>query len=206
MVSLLIGIIAARSTYGWIEAREGTLTRPLFHAKIDNSNQLRRIPVEIWNELRPTSGEQVHRQSGDVPGGAADCFHFFWKPSRWNRFALVHRPDICMPGVGWQQIGAIEPTDIALDRGVVRCYLFRFRRGDSYALELWGVWRNGKTVPVDYNVTQVLGVSAASTSLNLQGKGRSATEIIACSVIASRESPPPQIAVALLRSVFDYTP
>jgi exosortase len=203
-LTFLVGIIGARSLYAWIEAKDRTQTTPLFEAKVDNSNQLRRIPQEIWNELRPTTGEYVHRQSGELPGGAADCFHFFWKPSPWNRFALVHRPDICMPGVGWQLIGPAEPIEVALNGGSLRCHLFRFKRGDTYALELWGVWRNGEPVALDYEPNQVLGAALPPTSLHLEGKRRSATEIVACSVIANGELPPPQIAVALLRSVFDY--
>lgn len=200
----LVGIIGARSLYGWIEAKDRTQTAPLFEAKIDNSNQLRRIPQEIWNELRPTSGEYVHRQNAELPGGAADCFHFFWKPSRWNRFALVHRPDICMPGVGWKLVAPAEPIDVALNGSSIRCHLFRFKRGETYALELWGVWRNGEPVALDYEANQVLGAAPLPSSLRLEGKRRSATEIVACSVIANGESPPPQIAVALFRSVFDY--
>jgi exosortase len=203
-LTLLVGIIGARSLYAWIEAKDRTQTTPLFEAKIDNSNQLRRIPQEIWNELRPTTGEFVHRQSGELPGGAADCFHFFWKPSPWNRFALVHRPDICMPGVGWELMGSAETIEIALNGSSLRCHLFRFKRGETYALELWGVWRNGEPVTLDYEPNQVLGAALPPASLHLEGKRRSATEIVACSVIANGELPPPQIAVALFRSVFDY--
>jgi exosortase len=203
-LTLLVGIIGARSLYAWIEAKDRTQTTPLFEAKIDNSNQLRRIPQEIWNELRPTTGEYIHRQSSELPGGSADCFHFFWKPSPWNRFALVHRPDICMPGVGWQLIGSAEPIEVVLNGNSIRCHLFRFKRGETYALELWGVWRNGEPIALDYEPNQALGAALPPSSLHLEGKRRSATEIVACSVIANGESPSPQIALALFRSVFDY--
>ncbi len=204
VLSLLIGIVGARSLSAWIEAKEQTQTAPLFSAKIDKSNQLRRIPPEIWNELRPTTGEHVRHQSAEPPGGAADCFHFFWKPSPWNRFALVHRPDICMPGVGWKSSGPAEPFDVSLDGESIRCHLFRFRRGDVYALELWGVWRNGQPVSLDYGPAQVMGGAVPPSSLHLEGKRGSATEIIACIVIANGTAPSAEIAVALLRSVFEY--
>jgi exosortase len=203
-LSFLVGMVCARSLYAWIEVKDRTQTAPLFAAKIDNSNQLRRVPVEIWNELRPTTAEYIRRGSADLPGGAADCFHFFWKPSAWNRFALVHRPDICMPGVGWEADAPSETIDVSLNGHAIRCHLFRFRRGEVRALELWGVWRNGEAVPLDYAPEQVLRATAPPSTLPLEGKRRSATEIIACSVIANGTVPPVEIVVALLRSVFEY--
>ena len=203
-MSLLAGIICARAVYAWVEARDRTQTAPFFVARIDNSSQLLHLSREIWNELRPTQGECIRHLSAELPGGVADCFHFFWKPSAWNRFVLVHRPDICMPGVGWEQIEAPERLDITLDGRSIQCHLFRFRRGNVYALELWGVWRNGEPVPLEYEPAQVLGAAVSPSSLHLEGKRRSATEIVACNVIANAVSPPDQMAVAVLQSVFQY--
>lgn len=205
-LSFLFGIISARGLYAWREAKDQTQTAPLFAAKIDNSsaNRLLRVPREIWNELRPTKAEYIRHQSAELPGGAADCFHFFWKPSPWNRFALVHRPDICMPGMGWELAAPPELLEITLDGHSIPCHLFRFRRGNTYALELWGVWRNGEPVPLDYAPAQVLSAAVPPASLHLEGKRRSATEIIACSLIADGTLPQEEIAVALLQSVFEY--
>ncbi len=203
-VGCLLGMICARAGYAWVERQDQTQTAPLFAAKINSANKLIRLPREIWDELRPTTAEYIRRQSAELPGGTADCFHFFWKPSAWNRFALVHRPDICMPGVGWTQTEAATPSDVELDGRPVRCHFFRFRRGNTYAVELWGVWRNGEPVPLDYNPAQALGAVPAPPSLQLEGKRRSATEILACSVIAKGNPPSDKIAMALLRSVFEY--
>jgi exosortase len=205
-VTALAGILSARLLYARAEAQDHTQTRPRFVARLEDSSVNRREPVprEVWNELHPTSGEYVRNQNREIPGGGADCFHFFWKPSVWNRFALVHRPDICMPGIGWETDGAAKPVDAEVDGHPVRFYLFRFRRGNTHALELWGAWRNGDAVPLDYTTNQVFGVSAPPSSLRLEGKTRSATEIVACSVIADGEQPADEIAVALLRSVFHY--
>jgi hypothetical protein len=204
-IATLVGIFAARMIYARAEAQVHTQTAPRFVARLDESraNRVAPIPREVWNELRPTSGEYVRNQNFDGPGGG-DCFHFFWKPSVWNRFALVHRPDICMPGIGWELDGAPQPLDTEIDGRVVRFYLFRFRRGDARALELWGAWRNGDPVPVDYSVAQVFGKVPPPASLQFEGKRRSATEIVACSVIAQGSEPAVEIAVALLRSVFHY--
>jgi exosortase len=203
-LSFLAGIVCARAVYARLESQDRTQTAPFFVARTDNSNHPRHLPREILNELHPTRAEYIRHQSAELPRGSADCFHFFWKPSAWNRFVLVHRPDICMPGVGWEQTAPAEPIDVAFGDRVIRYHLFRFYRGNTYALELWGVWRNGEPVPLEYEPAQILGVKKPPASLQLEGKRRSATEIVACTVIADGASPPNEIAVALLRSVFEY--
>jgi hypothetical protein len=69
-----------------------------------------------------------------------------------------------MRGVGREAIG--PPASITMDFSgrQTQFYLFRFRRGDSDALELWSVWRNGDVVPLDYQPDQVLGAAAARQS------------------------------------------
>jgi exosortase len=204
VLSFLAGIVCARAVYARLEAQDRTQTVPFFVARVDSSNESRSLPREIWNELHPTKAEYIRHQSEQLPQGFADCFHFFWKPSAWNRFVLVHRPDICMPGIGWEQTAPAEPIDVTLSDRVIRCHVFRFHRGNSYALEIWGVWRNGDPVPIEYEPAQIFGVEMPPPSLHLEGKRRSATEIVACTVIADGVTPPNEIAVALLRSVFEY--
>jgi exosortase len=206
-VAMLAGIFGARVVCARAEAMSHEQTSPHFIAEAGSSGQNRflAVPREVWNELRPTSGEYIHRETA-ASGEGGDCYHFFWKPSVWNRFALVHRPDICMPGIGWQAAASAPETfDLELDGRPVRFYLFRFRRGDIHALELWGAWRNGNAVPLEYTPDQIFGNVPAPSSLALQGKRRSATEIVACTVISNGTEPASEIAVALLRSVFHYT-
>jgi exosortase len=207
-LTLLAGILCARILYAHLAAQDRTQTTPFFIARIDDSktNRLAPVPRVVWNELHPTSGEYIRHENPELPGGGADCFHFFWKPSPWNRFALVHRPDICMPGVGWEPDGPAESLNVQIDGRAIRCYLFRFRRQSANALELWGAWRNGEAVPIDYRPEQALGAVTAPTSMHLEGKRRSATEIVACSVIVDGARPNSEIAVALLQSVFHYKP
>jgi exosortase len=206
--TFLAGILCARILYARLEAQDRTQTAPFFVTRIEDAkaNRLSVVPREVWQELRPTSGEYIRHENPGLPGGGADCFHFFWKPSAWNRFALVHRPDICMPGVGWASDGPAEAVDATIDGHSVRCYLFRFQRENAHALELWGAWRNGETVALDYRPEQVLGAAPLPSSMHFQGKRRSATEIVACSVIAEGSKPAPELAVALLQSVFHYKP
>jgi exosortase len=205
-ISLIAGIICARTLSAYLERRDQTQTVPFFIAKIDhaNGNKLQTVPQTIWNELHPTSGESIRPPNPKTGDGNAGLYHFFWKPSPWNRFVLVHRPDICMPGVGWKLIGGPEPIDVSLDGQPVQFYAFHFQRENLYALELWGVWRNGAPVSLDYQPAQVFGAAIPPPSLQLEGKRKSATEIVACTVIANDAAPANEIAVALLQSVFEY--
>jgi exosortase len=206
MLSFIIGIIGARSYSAYLERSDQTQTVPFFIAKIDdtNGNKLQGVPPTIWNELRPTSGEYVRPPTPRTGEGNAGLYHFFWKPSPWNRFVLVHRPDICMPGVGWKLVHGPEPTEVLLNGQSIRFYAFQFQRENVYALELWGVWRNGAPVSLDYQPAHVFGTAIPPPSLQLEGKRKSATEIVACSVLTNDAMPSNEIAVALLQSVFEY--
>ncbi len=203
----LLGFGTARGVYAVMEARSDTQTTAFFVARgAGAGDEFVPVPREIWNELRPTSGAYIRRTATDLPRGQADLYHFFWKPSPWNRFTLVHRPDICMPGVGWRLTGAAEPVDVDFEGQSVRYYAFRFERGTYRALQLWGVWRNGEPVPLEYEAAQVLGDAVPPLGLALEGKRRSATEIVACTLISAEEPPALEMGVAVLRSVFQYRP
>jgi len=201
----VFGIAIAQIVSAKIETRDQTQTAPFFSVREGPSLTRVRLPRDVWNELHPTSGEYVRIH--DPRLGAGETFHFFWKPSPWNRFVLVHRPDICMPGIGWESSGPPESITIDFSRRQTHLYLFRFQRGYIQALELWGVWRNGDAVPLDYQPDQVLRTAAASPALHLEGKRRSATEIVACVVGGDANHPPhAEQAIAILKSVFQYQP
>ena len=205
-ISLLAGIFTARFLYAHGEGDSYSQKAPRFVVRMnpESGARLRPVPPEVWNELRPTSGEYVQREGAKSGIGAVDSFHFFWKPSVWNRFALVHRPDICMPGIGWTEIGAPQPVTVPFNGREVAFYLFHFRRGTTHALEIWGAWRNGVPVPLDYSPDQVLGTQAMPAFLKMNGKRRSATEILGCSLLSDGAEPSRELAVALLPAVFDY--
>jgi hypothetical protein len=203
----IAGVATAQILSNRIEASDRTQTSPFFSVRDDGSVAQTRIelPRDVWNELHPSSGEAIRVRDDRL--GYAESYHFFWKPSPWNRFVLVHRPDICMPGVGWESAGAPEAITVDFSGNKVQLYTFRFRRGDVEALELWGVWRNGDPVPLDYQPDQVLRAAAAPPAMHLEGKRRSATEIVSCVIAGNRHYPPePQRAVAILKSLFHYQP
>jgi exosortase len=204
-VAGILGIVIAQIASAKIEARDQTQTVPFFSVRGTQSQTRVRLPREVWNELHPSSGEYIRVR--DSQWGAGEAFHFFWKPSPWNRFVLVHRPDICMPGIGWEMMGPPVPVTMEFSGQQKQFSLFRFRRGEVEALELWGVWRNGDDVPLDYEADRVMRATAAPPTLHLEGKRRSATEIVACVIGGNRDRPPEtNRAIAILKSVFDYSP
>ena len=199
----ILGIAIAQIASAKIEARDQTQTAPFFSVRESPSQIPVRLPRDVWNELHPSSGEYIRVR--DPRWGAGETFHFFWKPSPWNRFVLVHRPDICMPGIGWEMAGPAMPITTEFSGQQKQFYLFRFRRGEVEALELWGVWRNGEAVPLSYQSDQVFRTVAAPPALHLEGKRRSATEIVACVVGGNRDQlPDAERAIAILKSVFEY--
>jgi hypothetical protein len=109
-----------------------------------------------------------------------------------------------MPGIGWTEVGVPEPVTVSFGGRNVSFYLFHFRRGTIYALEIWGAWRNGVPVPLDYSPDQLLGSGATPAFLKMDGKRRSATEILACSLLSDGAEPSHELAVALLPTLFDY--
>ncbi len=202
---LLAGAFAVAAAHLVIARLEsGVLTQTAPNFVLDPNSNWRRVqlPRDVWRELNPTRGDYWRAK---FDRGVADAFHFFWEPSARNRFVLVHRPDVCMPGVGWQLRGQPSTVTVRLSGRSTGLNVFRFAREKLDALELWGVWRNGKPLPIDYQPDQVLG-TASALNLHLLGKRQSATEIIACTVISDQGPPPLETATDLLESVFHYQP
>jgi exosortase len=205
LIAGIFGIAIAQIVSAKIEAHDRTQTAPFFSVQEDSSQTRVQLPRDVWKDLHPTSGEYIRIRTPRL--GTGEVFHFFWKPSPWNRFVLVHRPDICMPGVGWESSGPPESITVDFSGRQTQLYLFRFRRGEIEALELWGVWRNGDAVRLDYQPDQILRAAAPPPALHFEGKRRSATEIVACVIGGNRDHPPdPERAIAILRSVFQYNP
>jgi len=199
----ILGIAIAQIASAKIDTVDQTQTQPFFAVRETQSQTRVRLPRDVWNELHPTSGEYIRVRDPEL--GAGEIFHFFWKPSPWNRFVLVHRPDICMPGIGWEMTARSQPITIELSGRPKQFSLFRFRRGQVEAAEVWGVWRNGEALPLDYQTDQIVRAAAAPANLHLEGKRRSATEIIACVIGGKGDRPPDaERAIAILKSAFEY--
>lgn len=156
------------------------------------------MPPDIWAALSPTLGGTYVRKQPDVAGGQVHLYHFFWKPAAANRWVTGHRPDICMPAGGWKKDGEVEPVDIEFNGKPLRMYVFRFAAVGQRALQIWGIWRNGEPVLMDFFDNPTLEWSL------LTGKSRSAVEVVSCVVPYLENEPPIEIARKVLTSVVHY--
>jgi hypothetical protein len=69
----------------------------------------------VWNTLFP-----IQKTSGAAGQTAARCtlFVFRWKPGSTSVVrARAHRPDICLPNVGWHQVSDRGVAQYAVERG-----------------------------------------------------------------------------------------
>ena len=133
---------AKPQTTPYFTLRPGGQTNGLYRAEFDE---------EVWHRLGADSGEQVRKKTSQAPLGIVDAYHLFWRPSPMSKIALHHRPDVCMPGSGWVQKGGVETVDLLIDGHSLRFLVFRFERGETKAVQVWGVWRNGQPVEMDYS-------------------------------------------------------
>jgi hypothetical protein len=209
---LATGLLMFLAVHGWYYALRVSVkpqVTPQFTARENTNASITKVEYEeeVWKKLGPTAGEQLTMATPEAPLGKLNAYHLFWKPSPMSRIALGHRPDICMPGSGWKQLGKVEEVKIPFNGFPLTFHVFRFGREDSdyKALQVWGVWRNGREVEMDYS--QRLAASpekfgAIPTSRHLLG-----VELVSC-FIPFRGDQVPSLALVekALTAMFDYQP
>jgi len=128
-------------------------TSPLFRAKLEegSGNQARPIDETVARQLGADVNESFRRTVSDAPLGFVDAYHLFWKPGPMSRLALHHRPDACMPGQGWKIVGTPETIQVRMGKENLDFLAFNFEREGWKGLQLWGVWRDGRSVPFDFH-------------------------------------------------------
>jgi exosortase len=128
-------------------------TEPLFTPRLgaNSGNSVEAFDETAWRQLGANVGESIRRQTSDAPLGGVSAYHLFWKPGPMSRFALHHRPDVCMPGQGWNMVGDPEPVKAKISGQELDLLAFRFEREKEKAVQVWGVWRNGRPVPFDFH-------------------------------------------------------
>ena len=128
-------------------------TQPLFVARLEagSGNQKQEFDETVWRQLGADTGESFRRAVPEAPLGVVDGYHLFWRPGPMSRFALHHRPDACMPGQGWKMVGNPEPLKTRMGNQDLDFLAFRFEREGLKAVQIWGVWRDGKPVPFDFS-------------------------------------------------------
>ncbi len=157
----------------------------------------------VWRVLGADIGEQFDINSPDAPHGKVSVYHLFWKPGPKTLMALTHRPDTCMPGVGWTMRPDVGRTRIEFNGVPMDFLVFTFDRPDSKtsAIQIWGVWRNGKPVDMDYG--RELRVHPEVYGLLPSGRHLMGIEILSAFVTFEGETPGLELFQQQLPKYFD---
>jgi len=128
-------------------------TKPYFTPRLDTdpANKIQETEEAVARALGATTSVNLRRSVPEAPMGFVTAYHLFWKPGPHSRFALHHRPDICMPGQGWKMVGKPEPLKVTIGGNPLDFLTFNFERDGLKAIQVWGVWRDGQAVAFDYN-------------------------------------------------------
>lgn len=201
--ALAVGLVGFLTYHIWLhvlDLRDPPQQSPFFTSRAETNPEIRKETVrdDIWAALAPTSGGQFTIPEPASSSGTASLYHFFWKPAAANRWVTGHRPDICMPAGGWEKDGEVEPIDVDFDGQRLRMSVFRFSSPGQRALQIWGIWRNGE--PIDMNFFQDYKLEWSL----LSGKNRSAVEVLSCFIVHNREEPPLDAARRALTTAFAY--
>jgi len=98
-----------------------------------------KVPDEVWRQLRPTEGFYLKKD-------ALLGYHFWWSPGRGKANQFYHRPEACMPGVGWQIAGATREFSVPVQGVVGQWTAFPFERAGQTATLWWAIWMDGRPV------------------------------------------------------------
>lgn len=199
--ALVIGIAGFLTYHVWLfvlDRRDPPQQQPYFVVREDPATSEEPIGEDIWAALSPTLGGSYIREESAAPDGSVYLYHFFWKAAAANRWVTGHRPDICMPAGGWRKDGEVEPIDVEFDGHRLRMHVFRFAGVGQRALQVWGIWRNGEPIHMDFFENPSLEWSL------LTGKSRSAVEVVSCVIPYFEEEPPLDLAKRVLDEVLDY--
>lgn len=171
---------------------------------------LEKIPFDklSWEQLGANSGESLRITNTLAPMGFAGAYHLFWKPSPASRTALHHRPDSCMPGQGWRQVGEVGAVEISISGQSLKWLVFQFEQPNTTPemkmLQLWGVWRNGE--PVRMNYASRLSELPEEYGWFPSARHMSGVELVSMFVPYRNGEPPLDIARQLLPEFFEFKP
>ena len=101
----------------WYRFREGERPRPVAWEirwpQETTAFHFSDIPEETRSILRYTSGKSATFEWSD--GSVWELFFFRWAPGRSSvQLATMHRPEVCLPAVGYKFVGAAESEAISV--------------------------------------------------------------------------------------------
>jgi len=160
----------------------------------------------VWRLLAADSGVQFDIVPRGPDERRISVYQLFWKPGPRVQDALGHRPDTCMPGAGWIPRGDVRKTQIRFNGHLMDFYVFTFDREDSKtrALQLWGIWRNGRPVEMDYS--RILRNSPEVFGLFPSGRHLMGVEVVSAFTTFEGEAPGLELFERALPKHLDVNP
>jgi len=206
LIIALIAVIGARAWYfGNEHIHPAQFTQSL---ALNPSTKLEiselPVPSRILDELQPQTGAYYNIRPPEL--GEAAVYYFFWSPDSQNRTAFFHRPDICMPGAGWEPTQEVRELSIPLGGRRTRWYLFHFKQGKKRIMQAWGVWRDGDGQILDFEGgwKKLWGQQIQRWHFIRQGKRKTNTEIAAVAVNADQVDE--KKLIQLIQQLFEFKP
>lgn len=179
VVVLVAGFMATNGSFWYQALKVPEQTRPTLALR----ESVTKEPVSeaTLKILQPTPeiGHNVYFRSTAIGGRELAGYYFFWQPNAANVYLLGHRPDVCMAGVGWRKNGEVEAVKLPISGKEMDFYKFLWKRGEQKAVQIWGIWRNGNPVQINY---RELDSAAPVSWLGLSGKRGSATELVSINI------------------------
>lgn len=192
----------------WLYYQDFTIakqTKPYFVVKVEegSGNTLKKVPEDVWKELKPTSGGYATRVDDSLPSGIASSYYFFWEPAKDNFNLLWHHPERCMAGAGWKPNGKARPVEVTVNGVTTTWMMFPFKNDGSQVLQVWGAWRNGVPVIGNKDVKK-MSLAGFLSQLRLFSKGNSATEIVSVSIPYKGDQLPVEAGQRVVGQLYNY--
>lgn len=153
------------------------------------------VSPEVWKQLRPTHG--VFLQAGPVLG-----YHFWWKPGKGKASQFYHRPEVCMPGIGWQLAGPVQEFSLKIGASSGKWSAFPFARGAEGGVLWWATWIDGR--PISKQVLDEIRTYYfdRSKSLKLVAERKNTFSYEVAAFFAPQREPDPKEAEKFLAELF----
>lgn len=134
------GVLAANGWYFFHEMNGAHRESPVLAARA--GVELSPLPDYVERLIRPTEGAYVRLPRAD--DSPATGYHLVWDDRRNNFEALFHRPDVCMPGVGWKLTAPPETARVDMDHTPVDWTILCYERNGMRVVMLWAAWLDGE--------------------------------------------------------------
>jgi exosortase len=153
---------------------------PTFVLRASSDISIASHPVDAatLEVLKPKTGAMFKGES--QRWGKFSAYTFFWGPGPDTQVGFFHRPDVCMPSIGWRMIPGSTVLNIPIGGRDTRWHLFEFERDGQKILQAWGVWRDGKEEWVDFSSSwrSLAGQYGQRVNYIWRGQRNANTEII----------------------------